>query len=102
MPKTATGIQLQSSAKQRQECRGKILIQRSKLSNDIRRFKSPAANSRTMKEQSAILNKQVRDWTSQLQRLAAQIAVAKGVSCAVVMIAGTDEGYADVAPELIL
>jgi hypothetical protein len=53
-------------------------------------------------EQQAILNKQVTDWTKELRHLASQIAAAKGVNCAVVLITGNEEDYADVVPELIL
>lgn len=49
-----------------------------------------------------ILDKQVLDWTKELRRLASQIGAAKGTSCAVVLIAGTDAEYPDVSPELIL
>lgn len=53
-------------------------------------------------EERRILAKQVDQWTKELGRLAGQIATAKGQSCAVVMIAARDQdGYEDVAPELI-
>lgn len=53
-------------------------------------------------EQKQILDRQVREWTAELTRLAGQIAAAKGAPCALVMITPRDqEGYEDVAPELI-
>ncbi|WP_425953049.1 hypothetical protein [Ralstonia pseudosolanacearum] len=53
-------------------------------------------------KEKLILDKQVRDWTAEMKRLAGQIAAAKGVSCAVVMITPrVHEGYEDVAPELV-
>lgn len=55
----------------------------------------------TTNEQSAILAKQVREWTAEVRRLAELIA-AKGTSCALVMISGASGGYDEVAPELIL
>jgi hypothetical protein len=58
--------------------------------------------SELSQEHQAVLDKQVADWTKELRRLASQIAAAKGVNCAVVLITGNDEGYADVVPELIL
>lgn len=58
--------------------------------------------SKPHQEHQAILDKQVSEWTKELRHLASQIAAAKGVNCAVVMIAGDDNDYADVAPELIL
>lgn len=58
--------------------------------------------SKLSQEHQAILDKQVADWTKELHHLASQIAAAKGVNCAVVLIAGIDEDYADVIPELIL
>lgn len=58
--------------------------------------------SKLSHEHQAILDKQVADWTKELRHLASQIAAAKGTNCAVVLIIGTDEGYADVVPELIL
>lgn len=58
--------------------------------------------SKLSQEHKAILDKQVADWTKELRHLASQIAAAKGVNCAVVLITGDDEDYGDVAPELIL
>lgn len=58
--------------------------------------------SKLSQEHQAILDKQVADWTKELRRLASQIAAAKGENCAVVLITGNDEDYADVVPELIL
>jgi len=58
--------------------------------------------SKLNQEHKAILDKQVADWTKELRHLASQIAAAKGVNCAVVLITGDDEDYGDVAPELIL
>lgn len=53
-------------------------------------------------DEQQILERQVSEWTAELKRLAGQIAAAQGVSCAVVMIkARVQEGYEDVAPELI-
>lgn len=53
-------------------------------------------------EHQAILDKQIAAWTNEMRHLASQIAAAKGINCAVVLIAGTDQDYADVVPELIL
>lgn len=53
-------------------------------------------------EHQAILDKQIADWTNEMRHLASQIAAAKGTNCAFVLIAGTDQNYADVVPELIL
>lgn len=52
--------------------------------------------------QRETLDKQTLAWEAEMQRLASQIAAARGTGCAVVMILPTDEGYSDVAPELIL
>ncbi|WP_069352789.1 hypothetical protein [Burkholderia cenocepacia] len=52
-------------------------------------------------DEKQVLERQVREWTAELKRLAGQIAAAKGQACAVVMITPLDEGYADVVPELI-
>jgi hypothetical protein len=49
-----------------------------------------------------VLNKQMREWTAEMERLADLIAAAKGNRYAVIMISGTDRAYDDVAPELIL
>lgn len=49
-----------------------------------------------------VLAKQVSEWTAEMRRLSDLIAAAKGTSCALVMISGTDEDYADVAPQLVL
>ncbi|HEM7880108.1 TPA: hypothetical protein U2L31_006559 [Burkholderia contaminans] len=48
-----------------------------------------------------ILARQVDQWTAELKRLAGQIAAAKGVPSAIVMITPQDEDYHDVVPELI-
>ena len=58
--------------------------------------------SELSREHQAVLDKQVADWTKELRHLASQIAAAKGRNCAVVLIAGNDEDYADVVPELIV
>jgi hypothetical protein len=58
--------------------------------------------SELSKEHQAILDKQIADWTNELQRLASQIAAAKGTSCALVLITGPAEDYADVHPQLVL
>lgn len=56
----------------------------------------------TNEEQQQILDRQVRDWTTEMNRLADQIAAAKGTPCAVVLITPRNqEGYEEVAPELI-
>ncbi|WDD90243.1 hypothetical protein Bsp3421_000064 (plasmid) [Burkholderia sp. FERM BP-3421] len=52
-------------------------------------------------DEKLILEKQIRDWTAELKRLAHQIAAVKGQPCAIVMISPLDEDYQDVAPELI-
>ncbi|MCW3609122.1 hypothetical protein [Burkholderia cenocepacia] len=54
----------------------------------------------TYDEQQA-LARQVEQWTAELKRLAGQIAAAKGVPSAIVMITPHDEDYHDVIPELI-
>ncbi len=51
--------------------------------------------------ESQVLEQQVREWTMELKRLAAQIAAAKGMPSAIVMITPRDEEYTDVVPELI-
>ncbi|KGC96303.1 hypothetical protein [Burkholderia pseudomallei] len=56
--------------------------------------------TKTFDEQQ-VLERQVREWTVELTRLAGQIAAAKGVSSAIVMITPRNEGYEDVVPELI-
>ncbi|AIV73854.1 hypothetical protein [Burkholderia pseudomallei] len=56
--------------------------------------------TKTFDEQQ-VLERQVREWTVELTRLASQIAAAKGVSSAIVMITPRNEGYEDVVPELI-
>lgn len=58
--------------------------------------------SKLSQEHQAILDKQIADWTKELRHLASQIAAVKGVNCAVVLITGNDEDYADVVPEFIL
>ncbi|MBG0881934.1 hypothetical protein H0X90_34605 [Burkholderia sp. 9775_39] len=52
-------------------------------------------------DEKQVLDRQVQEWTKELKRLANQIAAAKGVPSAIVMITPRDEEYADVAPELI-
>ncbi|ENZ78067.1 MULTISPECIES: hypothetical protein [Ralstonia] len=53
-------------------------------------------------EEQQILDRQVHDWTTELKRLAGQIAAAKGTPCALVMILPRDqEGYEEAAPELV-
>jgi hypothetical protein len=44
-------------------------------------------------DEKLILEKQIRDWTAELKRLAHQIAAAKGLPCAIVMISPLDEDY---------
>lgn len=53
-------------------------------------------------EQAQMIDRQVREWTAELRRLADLIAAAKGASCALVLICGTDQDYVDVAPQLVL
>lgn len=62
---------------------------------------SQSDGSTMTSEEKRILDRQVHDWTKELKRLAGQIAAANGVSIAIVMITPTNEGYVDVAPELI-
>ncbi|AMU19199.1 hypothetical protein [Burkholderia cenocepacia] len=52
-------------------------------------------------DEKQVLDQQVRTWTKELKRLANQIAAAKGVPSAIVMITPRDDDYADVVPELI-
>ncbi|MBJ9672432.1 hypothetical protein I5693_33250 [Burkholderia cenocepacia] len=52
-------------------------------------------------DEQQILARQVEQWTAELKRLAGQIAAAKGVPSAIVMITPQDEDYHDVIPELI-
>ncbi|QSL63977.1 hypothetical protein G0D86_29775 (plasmid) [Burkholderia multivorans] len=52
-------------------------------------------------DEKQVLERQVREWTAELTRLAGQIAAARGVPSAIVMITPRDEGYEDVVPELI-
>ncbi|KVT75799.1 hypothetical protein WT25_02625 [Burkholderia territorii] len=52
-------------------------------------------------DEKRVLERQVREWTVELTRLAGQIAAAKGVPSAIVMITPRNEGYEDVVPELI-
>ncbi|CAJ6621129.1 hypothetical protein [Burkholderia arboris] len=54
-----------------------------------------------MQDEKRVIDRQVDEWTKELKRLAVQIAAAKGQPCAIVMITPIDEGYEDVAPELI-
>ena len=56
----------------------------------------------TEAEQQRILDKQVEEWTKEMQRLASQIAFTRGTSCAVVLITGPAEDYADVHPQLVM
>ncbi len=53
-------------------------------------------------QQKHLTDTQIREWTAELRRLADLVAAAKGTSCALVMISGADEAYADIAPQLIL
>lgn len=53
-------------------------------------------------EDQQTLDNQVKDWTKEMHRLAGMIAAAKGSPCAVVLIQPVNEGYDDVAPELIV
>lgn len=53
-------------------------------------------------EDQRVLDKQVSDWAKEMQRLAGMIAASKGNICAVVLIQPLNEGYDDVAPELIV
>lgn len=55
----------------------------------------------TPTEENAILDRQISDWTKELKRLADQIAAAKGIPSAILMITPRNEGYEDVVPELI-
>ncbi|THJ46780.1 hypothetical protein E9536_39775 [Burkholderia sp. LS-044] len=48
-----------------------------------------------------VLDRHVQEWIKELKRLANQIAVAKGVPSAIVMITPRDWEYTDVVPELI-
>ncbi|WP_321959012.1 hypothetical protein [Burkholderia cenocepacia] len=52
-------------------------------------------------DEQRILEQQVREWTSELKRIAGQIAAARGMPSAIVMITPVDEDYQDVVPELI-
>ncbi|KVK87626.1 hypothetical protein WJ47_12425 [Burkholderia ubonensis] len=52
-------------------------------------------------DEKQVLERQVREWTVELTRLAGLIAAAKGVPSAIVMITPRNEGYEDVVPELI-
>lgn len=60
----------------------------------------------TEKQQQVMLENQVAGWVAERRcesaRLADLITAATGKHHAVVMVSGTDEGYADVIPELIL
>lgn len=53
-------------------------------------------------EQKKILASQVEAWTAEIVRLAGMIGAARQQPCAVVLIEPKDEGYEDVAPELIM
>ncbi|WP_186130651.1 hypothetical protein [Burkholderia gladioli] len=55
----------------------------------------------TSTDTQQILDRQVREWTQELKRLAGMIAAAKGIPSAIVMLTPRDADYADVAPELI-
>ncbi|KWC03224.1 hypothetical protein [Burkholderia ubonensis] len=55
----------------------------------------------TTHDEKQILERQVREWTTELKRLAGQISAAKGQPSAIVMITPLDEDYKDVVPELI-
>ncbi|MDV3102925.1 hypothetical protein [Burkholderia cenocepacia] len=52
-------------------------------------------------DEKQVLDQQVRAWTKELKRLANQIAAAKGVPSAILLITPRDDDYADVVPELI-
>ncbi|MGK8198489.1 hypothetical protein [Burkholderia cepacia] len=52
-------------------------------------------------DEKQILDRQVQEWKKEVKRLANQIAAAKGMPSAIVMITPRDEDYADVVPELI-
>ncbi|MDN7431396.1 hypothetical protein [Burkholderia sp. AU45388] len=52
-------------------------------------------------DEQQVLARQVEQWTVELKRLAGQIAAAKGLPSAIVMITPQDEDYHDVIPELI-
>lgn len=52
-------------------------------------------------EEKAILDRQIQDWQREIKRLADQIAAAKGMPSAIVMITPQDVDYADTVPELI-
>ncbi|HDR9172988.1 TPA: hypothetical protein QDB23_000166 [Burkholderia vietnamiensis] len=54
-----------------------------------------------MYNEKQVLERQISEWTTELKRLAGQIAAAKGRTCAIVMITPLDEDYEDVIPELI-
>lgn len=60
----------------------------------------------TQKQQQVMLEKQVAAWVAELRRESARLAdlitAATGKHHAVVMVSGTDDGYGDVIPELIL
>ncbi len=60
----------------------------------------------TVAKQQAAVDKQVHAWKEELRRESARIAdlitAATGTHHAVILVAGTDEAYADVVPELIL
>jgi len=56
----------------------------------------------TAEEQREIVDRQVRDWVVEIERLASQIAAVKGNACAVVMITPRDERYEGRATELIV
>lgn len=53
-------------------------------------------------EQQKLLDEQVQRWKKEMGQLADRIAFATKHSCAVVLITGTDEAYADVHPQLVL
>ena len=60
----------------------------------------------TAAQQQAIVDRQVRAWMAELRRESARLAdlitAATGKHHAVVMVSGSDDGYANVIPELIL
>ncbi|KGC70079.1 hypothetical protein DP57_5941 [Burkholderia pseudomallei] len=55
----------------------------------------------TTYDEQQVLERQVREWITELKRLANQIAAARGMPSAIVMITPTDADYRDVVPELI-
>lgn len=52
--------------------------------------------------EQTLIAAQVEAWEKEIRRLADLVRAATGGSCAFVKITGTDDGYEDVAPQLIL